>query len=195
MALVRIPAPLRTRSCPPTETLSSSLTPPTSAAIATAVDTASASVRSRLVDVLIEPPETFKAIRRRAVPAAEGPARFARPLLHRVRQLQPHDVDVAPVRTADQAVRGGVALVLIDVRIFHPDVCIGSIEREIRRKLVLRAEREPGPIVVRQPGSAELIANRRLIVGETAAERPRVVVPIIRADRAAPGIAEILRRR
>src|SRR5215468_5285199 len=193
MALVRIPAPLRTSSCPPTETLSSSLTPPTSAAIATAVDSASATLSSRLDDVLIRPPGLLKRSAaglclRRIV------GRVPRLLLHRVRELQPNDVDVAAVRTADQAVGGGVAFVLIDVRIFYPDVRISEIERKVGRELVLRADRHPGPVVVRQPRRAELIANRRLIIRNAAAERPLVVVAIVCADRTAPGIAEVLRR-
>src|SRR5437773_8722408 len=69
-------------------------------------------------------------------------------LLGRVGQLEADDVDIAPVRPADQTVGGGASVVLIHARIAHEDVRPGEIDRNAGRVLVLHAERYPGPIVV-----------------------------------------------
>src|SRR2546423_11954534 len=86
-------------------------------------------------------------------------------LLGRVGQLEADDVDIAPVRPADQTVGGGASVVLIHVGIADEDVRPGEVDRQAGREPVLRAERNPGPVIVREPRRPLRVANGRLIVG------------------------------
>src|SRR3569833_3542339 len=124
---------------------SSSFTPPTSAACAPACSTS----------------------------AARMPAARALRLLERVRELQPHDVDVAAVAAVDEAVAGRAAGVLVDARVLDEDVRIGHVRGELGREFVLQSDREPRAIVVRQPWRALGVAHGRLVVRNAAAEGPR----------------------
>src|SRR5258708_8797473 len=89
---------------------------------------------------------------RRSLAAAREIATVrSRRSLGRVGQLEADDVDIAPVRAADQAVGRGAALVLIHAGIAYEEISPGEIDRKTGRILVLRAERDPGAVVVGQP--------------------------------------------
>ena len=116
-------------------------------------------------------------------------------LLERIGQLRPEDVDIGLVRTVDQAAHGRAAWILVDARVVDEDVGVPDIDRPVRVELVLRTESDPRAVVVGQPRRAVSAVDRRLIVGKAAAEGPVVVVAIVRTDRVAPRVAEVLRQR
>ena len=74
---------------------------------------------------------SLKTPRRRAS-LRRGPAGTALMLLEGIRYLRAKQVDVALVRSTDQPVRGGIARVLVDVRILDPDVRVSDIDGPIR---------------------------------------------------------------
>src|SRR6202171_2410953 len=116
-------------------------------------------------------------------------------LVERVGYLSCDDVDVALVRAADQAGSCGAPRVLIHARILDEYVGGTRVKQELRRKLVLSAEGNPGAVVVGQARRALGIADWRLIERQAAAEHPLIGVVIVRSDRSTPRIAEILGRR
>src|SRR2546426_11533328 len=184
-----MPAPFSTSSCPPTLVLSASLTPPTSAESAAddarSIGSAMAMMRNMTIDSKNAAPQGW--------PCGALAKRSSSLLSGRVSDLQADDVDVALVRAVYESVERGAAFVLVDARVAYEDVRIREIDRPVVRELVLRAECEPGAVVVGEPRRPLGLAHRCLIPRQSAAQRPFVGVPVICADGDAPRIAEILR--
>src|SRR5438105_4224211 len=106
----------------------------------------------------------------------------------RVGQLRAEDRDIGIVVTLDQAVALRAAGVLVDVGLLEEQIREAAVDLQVLVELVLRAQRYPEAVLVRQPRRAVRRVDRRLVPCEAAAEHPEVVVVIVRADRDTPGV-------
>src|SRR5215472_1890100 len=194
MRRVRMPAPLSESSWPPSDALSSSLTPATSAAPLllakrTAIEATAARRASGASVECLTKTGTFlmaKSIAPQRDCGADASRIRSLRSFERIGELRTDDLHVVVVRAADQAVRGGAAFVLIDAWIAYPDVRIGQIEREAGRESPLHTECQPGAVVVRQSRRAGGIAHGRLVIGHAAAKGPLVAVAIVGPCRQPP---------
>src|SRR5436190_20476664 len=90
--------------------------------------------------------------------------------LERVRALQREDRHRRVVAALQEPERRGAARGLADRRVLRGDVRESRVELEVRVPLVLRAEREPPAVGIRQARRAVRRVDRRLVERDAAAE-------------------------
>ena len=106
---------------------------------------------------------------------------------HRV--LTAENPGAITISTLDQSIGSRT---ILNIRILDEQVSEADIECHVLRRLVLRADAQPGTVVIRQRSEAMLgIGHRCIVVGDTGTQLDLLVELVVGTDSKTPSVLEL----